>query len=255
MSLSPRWKLSKYLFPAPEEHGCWVQPENEPPRVTKYVLRKANEPITDQKWVTIEKEVADALPTRRRLREKTSVRKMEVEEKEPKSEENAEKEKNQQLKQRLSDIMDEEMKHMAEDHPDIAVEELKWVAKMKKRMEELSEEDEILQTKVTSSREVARSWKSWLAAIDAEVQSLLEEKEALKKITRKELEEIQEKHARRVALWRSCRPNWSSRSKRIQSRPSPAELMLRPSSCPSGQQPDINGLEPSSTSRLLFSTP
>ena len=47
-----------------------------------------------------------------------------------------------------------------------------------------------------SSREVARSWKSWLAAIDAEVQSLLEgKKEALKKITRKELEEIQEKAA------------------------------------------------------------
>ena len=45
-----------------------------------------------------------------------------------------------------------------------------------------------------SSREVSRSWKSWLAASDAEVQSLVEEKEALKKITRKELE-IQEKAA------------------------------------------------------------
>ena len=120
---------------------------------------------------------------------------MEVEEKEPKSEENAEKEKFQQLKQRLSEIIDEEMKHMVEveDDADIAVEGLKWVAKMKRMMEEPSEEDEILQTKVISSREVARSWKSWLAAIDAEAQSLLGEKEALKKITRKELEEIQEK--------------------------------------------------------------
>ena len=62
-------------------------------------------------------------------------------------------------------------------------------------MEEPSEEDKILQTKVISTREVARSWKSWLEAIDAEVQSLLEEKEALKKITRKELEEIQKKAA------------------------------------------------------------
>ena len=69
----------------------------------------------------------------------------------------------------MSEIIDEEMKHihMVEDDPDIAVEELKWVAKMKRMMEEPSEEDEILQTKVTSSREVARSWKSWLAAIDA----------------------------------------------------------------------------------------
>ena len=114
---------------------------------------------------------------------------MEVEEKEPKSEENA-------GLQRLSEIIDEDMKHMVEDDPDIAVEELKWVTKMKRMMEEPSEEDEILQTKVISSREVARSWKSWLAAIDAEVQSLLEgKKEALKKITTKELEEIQEKAA------------------------------------------------------------
>ena len=55
--------------------------------------------------------------------------------KEPKSEENAEKEKFPQLKQRLSEIIDEEMKHMVEDDPDIAVEELKWVAKMKRMME------------------------------------------------------------------------------------------------------------------------
>ena len=156
----------KYLCPVPQEHGHWVQPENEPQRV-----------ITDQKWVAIEKEVEDALTTTRRcLREKTSVRKMEVEEKEPKSEENAEKEKFQQLKQRLCEIIDEEMKHMVE-----------WVANMKRMMEEPSEEDDILQTKVISSREVASSWKSWLAAIDAEVRSLLKEKEALKKITRKEL--------------------------------------------------------------------
>ena len=56
------------------------------------------------------------------------------------------------------------------------MEELKWAANMKRMMEEPSEEDEILQTKVISTREVAKSWKSWLEAIDAEVQSLLEEK-------------------------------------------------------------------------------
>ena len=48
-------------------------------------------------------------------------------------------------------------------------------------IEEPSEEDEILQTKKVSLRAVGRSWKSWLAAIDAEVQSLLEEKKSLKK--------------------------------------------------------------------------
>ena len=120
VSLSPPWKPSrsvKYLFPASEEHGHWVQPGDEPPRVTKYVLRKAKEPITDQKWVAIEKEVADALTTRRRLREKTSVRKIEVEEKDSKNEEEAEREKSHQLKQRLGKMIEEEMKYMVEDDP------------------------------------------------------------------------------------------------------------------------------------------
>ena len=54
----PTVETVKYLFPAPEERGHWVQAEEERPRVTKYVLRKAKEPITDQKWVAIEKEVA-----------------------------------------------------------------------------------------------------------------------------------------------------------------------------------------------------
>ena len=86
----PTVETVKYLFPAPEEHGHWVQGEEKRPRVTKYVLRKAKEPITDQKWVAIEKEVADALTARRRLREKASVRKIEVEEKDLKDEEKEE---------------------------------------------------------------------------------------------------------------------------------------------------------------------
>ena len=137
----PTVESVKYLFPAPEEHGHWVQGEEKRPRVTKYVLRKAKEPITDQKWVAIEKEVADALTTRGRLGEKTSVRKIEVEEKDLKDGEK-EEEKFQQLRQWLNTMIEEEMKHMVEDDPDIAVEELKWVAKMKRMMEEPSEEDD-----------------------------------------------------------------------------------------------------------------
>ena len=135
----------KYLFPAPEEHGHWVQPEDKRPRVTKYVRRKAAEPITDQKWVAIEREVADVLTTRRRLREKSTVRKMEVEEKKTEGQDEDE-EKFQHQKLRLSQIIKEEMKLMIGDHHELAMEELKWIAKMKKMMEEPTEEDEILQT-------------------------------------------------------------------------------------------------------------
>ena len=44
-----------------------------------------------------------------------------------------------------------------------------------------------------SSREVAQHWNEWLFAINEEVQSLLEEKQAMKKVTKKELEELQKK--------------------------------------------------------------
>ena len=150
----PTVEKVKYFFPAPEEHGHWVQPEDERPRVTKYVMRKALEPITDQRWVAIEKEVADALTTRRRLREKTTVRKMEVEEKKTEGQDEDE-EKFQRQKLRLSQIIEEEMKLMISDHHELAMEELKWIAKMKKMMEEPTEEDEILQTRVISTKEVA----------------------------------------------------------------------------------------------------
>ena len=142
---------------------------------------------------SIEREIADALTTRRRLQEKTSVRKIDVEEKDLKDEEK-EEEKVQQLRQRLIKII-EEIKHMLEDEPDIAMEELEWVANMKRIMEKPNKEDEIFQTNIISTREVAKSWKSWLEAIDAEVHNFLEEKDILKKITRKELEEIQKKAA------------------------------------------------------------
>jgi hypothetical protein len=46
-----------------------------------------------------------------------------------------EEEKVQQLRQRLIRIIEEEIKHMVEDEPDIAMEELEWVAKMKRIME------------------------------------------------------------------------------------------------------------------------
>ena len=108
--------------------------------------RKAAEPITDQKWVAIEREVADVLTTRRRLREKSTVRKMEVEEKKTEGQDEDE-EKFQHQKLRLSQIIKEEMKLMIGDHHELAMEELKWIAKMKRMMEEPTEEDEILQTR------------------------------------------------------------------------------------------------------------
>ena len=53
------------------------------------------------------------------------------------------------------------------------------------------EEDEVLQTKIVSPKEVARRWKEWLPAIESEVQSLVEEKEALRMLTKEEVHQLQ----------------------------------------------------------------
>ena len=54
------------------------------------------------------------------------------------------------------------------------------------------EEEEILQTRIISPKEVARNWPDWLEAV-AEVVSLTEEKEALRRLTKEEHEEIKGK--------------------------------------------------------------
>ena len=52
------------------------------------------------------------------------------------------------------------------------------------------ESEEILQTKIVSPYEVQRNWEEWKDAAAEEIRSLLEEKEALEKMTKTELEEM-----------------------------------------------------------------
>ena len=188
--------------------------------------------------------------------------------------EEKEEEKVQQLRQRLIRII-EEIKHMLEDEPDIAMEELEWVANMKRIMEKSNKEDEIFQTNIISTREVPKSWKSWLEAIDAEVHNFLEEKDILKKITRKELEEIQKKAAQegcaveiipsKLVFTIKAGPNggkyktrWmicgNYEFKKNMNIIFEAVLMPQPFGCPFGQQSVINRLVQSLTSRLHSST-
>ena len=76
VSLSPPWKPSrsvKYLFPASEEHGHWVQPEGEVPRLTRCYVQKAEMVPNEGTWIALEKETVDELSKRRRIREKSSI--------------------------------------------------------------------------------------------------------------------------------------------------------------------------------------
>eukprot|EP00438_Fugacium_kawagutii_P013287 Skav225459 [mRNA] locus=scaffold881:75571:82572:- [translate_table: standard] len=176
-------EVCKYLAPASEEHGHWIQKENEAPRLTRCFMKKGEEPMNLDKWLAVEKEALDAFTQRRRLREKTAVRRMDGRE-----EENQEEQKR---RMRVAKVIEEEMKRIIDDEEETAAEEMKLIAQLKKMVEpKEGEEEEILQTKIISPKEVSREWEKWLPAVESEVRSLLEEKEALKPISQADFEEI-----------------------------------------------------------------
>ncbi|CAL1136331.1 unnamed protein product [Cladocopium goreaui] len=136
----PTTETVQYLFPATEEHGHWILPKDEPPRVTRYVMKKAKDPVSEHQWLALEKDTVDALLVRRRLRGKSAIR--------------------------------------------------------KKMAAETNEEEEVLQTRIVSPREVAENWSDWLPAITNEVDSLLKEKEAFREIYPEELHKMQKEAER-----------------------------------------------------------
>ena len=66
----------KYLTPTQEDYGHWIVKDGESPRLTKYILKKSIEPVTNATWLALEREVrvAASLTIRRRLRNKTTIR-------------------------------------------------------------------------------------------------------------------------------------------------------------------------------------
>ena len=195
-----RWKRSTfeptvekafYICPAPDEHGHWVQPEGEDerPRLTRSVLRKGAEPQTEGQWMAIEREVLDALTTRRRMREKSAVKKLEGSEDSLREEETGGQDK--KMRKEVAKMVEEEMMLMMTDDPSLVYQEMQILGKLKKMAEKDEiEEEEVLQTKIVSHKEVWKNWPQWEVAVRDEVRSLLEDKGAMKQITKKELEEL-----------------------------------------------------------------
>ena len=48
--------------------------DGESPRLTKYIMKKSIEPVTNATWLALERELAASLTIRRRLRNKTTIR-------------------------------------------------------------------------------------------------------------------------------------------------------------------------------------
>ena len=60
-AFEPTVETAKYLGPSKEEGGHWMQVEDQAPRVTRCVMKKAQERPDESVWLAVEREVADAL--------------------------------------------------------------------------------------------------------------------------------------------------------------------------------------------------
>ena len=113
----------KYLAPAPDHHGHWVQKGNEPPRITKMILKRAEKPPDEEGWIAVEKDMEDPLVIRRRLRGKVEAMSLKLEEEEERPEE-----KESRRKAKMFQVIEEEMKKLIDDQTGLASEEMKIIA-------------------------------------------------------------------------------------------------------------------------------
>ena len=187
-AFEPTVETAKYLCPAPEDNGHWIKVGDEPPRVTRCFMRKALEHPDEGVWLAVEREVADALTKRRRLRGKTTVRKLRMTE----EDEEDDVMKVAKMRVQFTKVVEEEMRSMLDDDPELVSEEIEILARLKKMLNaaEGGEDDEVLQTRIISPQEVSKRWSEWLPAIEAEVNSLLQEKEAMEEISGSRLKEL-----------------------------------------------------------------
>ena len=142
------------------------------------------EPVDERFWGALEEKSRDAFTLRRRLRGKTTVRRLDVS-----LEEDESQEKREEIN-RVEKVIREELQHLMEDDVEMVAEEVKIFSKLRKMVEGLDESEEVLQTKIISPKEVSKKWKEWLEAVDSEYISLTQEKEALRKLSKEEVEEL-----------------------------------------------------------------
>ena len=179
---SPTYEVVKYVAPSPEDHGHWIIGEEGTVRLTRCYLKKGTEVPTEEQWIALEKETIDTLTSRRRIREKSSVRAYEVG-----IDDDVEEVKRR--KEELHRILEEEVKHMLEDEEETLEAQVQVITSLRKMINsEENEEEEVLQTRVVSPKEVLKDWPKWKGAAENEVQSLLHEKEAFKSISKDQLE-------------------------------------------------------------------
>ena len=181
-TLGPTMDTVKYLAGSWENHGHWVLDPEGKPMVTRYVIIPAPRREAEIEWQAVEPDEEDQQAVRRRIRGKTAVRKLELEEDE-KTEEFYEK-------AMANHVLENEMVTLPMDEPELVALEAPILTKLKKFAAQGEEEDEILQTKIVGQQEVGKDWSLWLEPTKDEINSLIYEKEALVEYPKNKVEEL-----------------------------------------------------------------
>ena len=179
--LEPTHEVSHYLTPVVETHGHCVLRENGRWGIAPYVVRnvKYPPPPTQQMWLALAEEAdRDEVQERRRIRDRRPIR----------GEEQAHlRSIRLMLKEEAASIEIDSM-----ENAQMMFKKIEPWRKLLKKAE--AQEEEILQTKIISPQEMIRDLSLWDAAIKSEMDSLFVQKEALKKITKEEKEDLLKKH-------------------------------------------------------------
>ena len=217
----PSQEKVRYLCPSFVNHGHWVERADGSQVLARIVLFGLREPPALEHWIALEDQLGPH-EERRRIRGKQTVllrsavvaEEMEEEgtEAAEKMEERGEIEEREELEEeeaecqkvlRFREVMQEEMVNAVYDHPEAGATVVDQIAWLKEAMGQPSH-DEVLQTRIVSVAEMKKHLTDWLPAIQAEMSSLFEVKEALARVAESEAERLVEEGAELIPAKLVC---------------------------------------------------
>ena len=172
----PKNEVVKYIAPSWLYHGHWIMRDDGTKALTRAVISRTQEPITDEVWIALE-DAFTPMEARQRIRGKSVVKRLKVEENRPKEDE-----------RRREQVMHEEAARLVYDDVEVAPIVAEGIRMMQAQVEEPTEE--ILQTKIVSPAEVKQKIERWKKAIEAEIESLFQTKKALKLVEKEEMRKM-----------------------------------------------------------------
>lgn len=124
--MSSRVGKVQHLCPSVENHGHWIDKPGEAPRLTRYILAPTTEPEDETVWIAVEREGRDTREQRRRIRGKSTLRKMDASLMDP--EEVVEEKKKIEARRVMKILINED--------PEIAADEVRILGRLRKLVEE-----------------------------------------------------------------------------------------------------------------------